>query len=384
MEGEATVTPATAAEIASSSVDEDDDAILAELDEQFGKKDEPKEKPKADKPKEAPKKPAPKDDDSDDEDEDEDGEDEKPKSKPKAKPEEDDSDDDDDQDDDKEEGSGKKMPKLHPKTPAEVTKFFQEKWRTWRQVADARDTEHKEAVATFEQEKADFRTWIEKKVSPALQPALRVMKAMEACRKGTDWSLLRTVIEEGTGESLDVGIKKLVQGTKLSASEKRMAEKLAALEAKLAEKDQEQTQAATQAQRAEAETKYLAQLEEELEGHEVTKLKGFAKRVLKVQRKSWDPKLKAFKLGPEEAANKVLRIERKRLAELKALEEGEPEKPKPKDEKESARVFSLDRSGSREGGIPDEDESDEDILRDLDRQFASKRSDERKRAGKRR
>lgn len=380
-EAAATVTPATSAEIASSSVDDDDDAILAELDKEFGAKDNDDEgeskpaKPKDKEPASKPKKPEPKDDD-----EDEDDEPEKPAKKPAKK---DESNDEDDEDEDDDDPKDRKRPRLDPKTPADVKKFFNEKWREYRLETESRDKAHRADVATLAQERADFQTWIKDTVAPKLQPAIRVMKAMDAFAKG-DVGALREVIEAGTGQPLDKGTKMLVQGTKTSAAEQRLNAKIADLEKKLETKESQETEQQTAARREAAVTKHLENLTEELEGHPVTKLKGFEKKVFAVQRKSYDPKLKAFKLSPEEAANKVVRIEKRRLAELRALDEDEPTKPaatKPK--AEGARVFALNRGDSSESGALPDDESDEDILKDLDRQFARKRREEAKAKGKR-
>jgi hypothetical protein len=381
-----------------------DDELLAQLDEEFETKRENEDKAKP-KGKDKPEgKPRPKDkgadrgkqEKDDDEDDDEDDQDE-PAPKGKGKQERErkgrqERDERDDPEGEAEEGE-EREPRLHPKTPDDVKKLFGHKWKAYRETVNKHSAEHKAAMQAVTDEKANFHRWVKEDLSPRLQPAVKILKMIEAYKAG-DYATYAEILKESTGESLDISTKKLLHGTKESPDSKRLRAELAERDKRLAELErrleeqgkakQGEQQRQTQEQ---AVARYCEQIRDELDDHPVTKLKGFERKVLAVQKKSYDPTLKAFRVSIEQAADKVVRIERRRLEELKALEEDEPApKVRERQERESttSRVFSLNRAESREGGAVDEDESDEEILADLDRQLKRSRREERKKGkGKR-
>lgn len=207
---------------------------------------------------------------------------------------------------------------------------------------------------------------------PLVEKAITVIRALGDLENG-DYTKLADVISKATGVDPDEAMKRFVRGVKVSpegkaaraaaeeanrraaAAEQRMQE----LERRLTERDTAQTEAQKRAEReqqvAQARADYLESIESELEGHPVLKLKDGSKRVMRYIIRTADKKLRAPKYSFTQAADRILRAERARINESRAVldadgEEVEASKPA---REPMSRVVHIPRSARAEAGVAD-------------------------------
>lgn len=199
--------------------------------------------------------------------------------------------------------------------------------------------------------------------SGRVDQAIEVMKALRELEDG-DFTTLGRIVEKATGKSSEEAMKLFVRGVKASpegraarAAAEQAQARTQALEQQLAQLkqslEQERTQNLTKAQQAEqrqqAERKradYLEHINTELEGHEVLLLPNGSKRVLQLLMKTRHPTLKSPTLTFDQAADRIVNYERRRLAESRSALE--PEAPAGRE-----RVRTVPRTESADTGVSD-------------------------------
>lgn len=179
---------------------------------------------------------------------------------------------------------------------------------------------------------ANAAAWVEK-----LRPAFRIHKRLENIRTTQDFTDLGAWMGEALELPPDEALKRFTRGfrgtpesaqaraAKAAAEEAKRAsdERIAALEKRLAERDSKVEQETKLAKREAARAEYLEQLETDLAEHPITKVRNGFKRVLDLVIKTADKKLKAATLTPEQAADRIVAAERRRVKAHLALVEGE-------------------------------------------------------------
>lgn len=209
----------------------------------------------------------------------------------------------------------------------------------------------------------------EKLTVPLVEKAIRVIGALRDLEAG-DFTKLAHVISTATEVDPDEAMKRFVRGVKVSpegkaaraaaeAAERRAAQaeqQIRDLERRLSERDTAQTEAQKQAERerqvAQARADYLESIESELEGHPVLKLKDGSKRVMRYVIRTADKKLKAATLTFTQAADRIVRAERARVAQAQAALVGDDDDPAPAPVAASRGVH-IPRSARAESGTAD-------------------------------
>ncbi len=199
---------------------------------------------------------------------------------------------------------------------------------------------------------------------PMVERAVHVLRALRSIEDG-DYTQLAEVISRAAGVDHDEAMKRFVRGVKVSPEGKAarqaaeqaqreaqaLKERLAAMERQLQERDSQQTEAQKKAERerqvAEHRQNYLDQIETDLEGHPVLKLPRGRERVLAYLIRTADPKLRAPTLSFEQAANRIVAAEKRRLQEARALEDDEP----PATREQPRRLTDVSRSETVESGL---------------------------------
>jgi hypothetical protein len=199
---------------------------------------------------------------------------------------------------------------------------------------------------------------------PMVERAVSVMKALRSIEDG-DYTQLAEVVSRAAGVDHDEAMKRFVRGVKVSPEGKAarqaaeqaqreaqaLKERLAAMERQLQERDSQQTEAQKKAERekqvAEHRQSYLEQIETDLEGHPVLKLPRGRERVLAYLIRTADPKLRAPTLSFEQAANRIVAAEKRRLQEARALEDDAP----PAIREQPRRLTDVSRSETVESGL---------------------------------
>ncbi len=165
---------------------------------------------------------------------------------------------------------------------------------------------------------------------PMVERTISVMRALRSLEDG-DFTQLAEVVAKASGVDHDEAMKRFVRGVKVSPEGKAarqaaeqaqrdnatLRDRLQALERQLSEKETTQTEAqkkAEQQQRADSvRGQWLDDIESELGDHPVLQLPRGKERVLAYLIKTAHPTLKTPRFSKEEAANRVVASERKRL-----------------------------------------------------------------------
>lgn len=202
---------------------------------------------------------------------------------------------------------------------------------------------------------------------PFVERAVHVMKALQSL-EGGDFTQLAEVVARASGVDHDEAMKRFVRGVKVSpegkaaraAAEEARREaaetraQLVALQKQLQERDTTQTQAQTKAEqqrKAEAHrAQYLDDMTAELDGHPVLQLPNGAKRVLAYLIRTATPN-KTARYSFEEAANRVVAHEKKRLEGARFLVDGDP----PPARSEPRQIRSVGRTEIADAGVRSHD-----------------------------
>jgi hypothetical protein len=198
---------------------------------------------------------------------------------------------------------------------------------------------------------------------PFVEQAVRVMKAIKAI-EGGDFTQLAEAISLASGVDHDEAMKRFVRGVKVSPEGKASREaaaraeaRAAAAEARIQEMERrlseekttqtaEQTKA-EQARKAEAHrAQYLEDMTAELDGHPVLQLPNGAKRVLAYLIRTATPN-KSARYSFEEAANRVVAHEKKRVESARFLVEGDP----PPARSEPRQIRSVSRTETADASV---------------------------------
>jgi len=205
---------------------------------------------------------------------------------------------------------------------------------------------------------------------PMVERAVHVMQALRSVEDG-DFTQLAEVVSRATGKSHDEAMKLFVRGVKISPegraarNEAEQARREAAaareqvetlrreLAAKAEAEKTQQTEAEKQQAVEQRRAEYLEEIESELDGHPVLKLPRGKERVLAYLIKTADKTLKAPKYTFEQAADRIVAHEKRRLQQVKFLDGGDDE-PEPEAKPTPIRGRVVPRSESRSGGVADE------------------------------
>jgi hypothetical protein len=207
---------------------------------------------------------------------------------------------------------------------------------------------------------------------PMVERAVHVMRALKSLEDG-DYTQLAEVVSRAAGVDHDEAMKRFIQGTKISPEGKRSraaaaeaqreaAEtraQLAALRQQLSDKDTAQTAAQKKQdhdrQVQENRAAYLDNIEAELDGHAVLALPRGKERVLAYLIKTAHPTLKTPRFSFDEAANRVVAHERKRVQGARHLLDDNPDDAP--DEREhdapraTRRLTDVSRSETVDAGV---------------------------------
>ena len=204
---------------------------------------------------------------------------------------------------------------------------------------------------------------------PLVEKTIAVARALVDLENG-DYTKLAEVVSKASGVDPDEAMKRFVKGVRISPegraaraaaeeANRRAAQaeaRMQELERRLSERDTAQTEAQKKAEReqqvAQARADYLESIESELDGHPVLKLKDGSKRVMRYIIRTADKKLRAPKFSFTQAADRIVRAERERVAAARAALDGDAEEveaPKPA----ASRVVHIPRSARAEPGTPD-------------------------------
>lgn len=269
-----------------------------------------------------------------------------------------------------ESGDAKKIAKALGK-PESFLEVSDAKWMAFREQQNAVRQRDKQLT----QREHDFNT----RIAEARQEFGAAIKAAKAYRDG-DLTAFVTLVTELTGESYDDAQRKVIQGEiAVDPAVRKLREELAAERAQRL-KDREELAAAKKTEEQQAQyARAVEHVTKELEGHRVSKIKGFQREVLNRVRESWDPAEKAYTLSFAEAADAMVA---ERDAEAEALGYHRPALPSappaahppaapatpsvpPRARAADARPADLDRWADPKAPDMDDDEIIESIKQDI-------------------
>lgn len=175
--------------------------------------------------------------------------------------------------------------------------------------------------------------------------AVDVLRALKELEAGDYTGLGKLVAKASRVEDPNEAMQRFVRGVKVSpegraarqaaeAAEKRALEterRLQQLQQQLEQerngKSEAQKKAEQEQRRQQARTRWLSDIAEELGDHPAMKLPKGQERVLRYLIKTRDPVLKTPRYTVEQAADRIVAHEKKRLADLRFLEGGSSETP---------------------------------------------------------
>lgn len=223
--------------------------------------------------------------------------------------------------------------------------------------------------AIFVMRKLEDAKLADKITVPMVEKALHVMQALKSIEDG-DFTQLAEVVSRAAGVDHDEAMKRFVRGTKVSpegkaarqaaeAAQREAAEtkaQLAELQRRLQERESTQTEAQKRAeqQKAQAENRarWLDDIQSDLDGHPVLQLRRGAERVLSYLIRTANKQTKTPRYSFEEAADRIVRAEKERLASSRhLLDEGDS----PPARTEPRRLSSVSRSETRDAGVRNPD-----------------------------
>jgi hypothetical protein len=232
------------------------------------------------------------------------------------------------------------------------------------------------------QQQEQFQTQLRGAVE-RLTPYEQYYDAEQAFKRTGDTGLIRKIVAGLLGApNYSEANKRLLHDDKHSPAEMRMQQQLEQLQRQIAERDQATQQQQQQRTVAEQRTADLAHIRKNLEGQEVAKIPRFEERVYRVLEKHFDPRA-GLQITLEDAAARVVRGERRRLERspfYQAPENAANAKAPPKGQGAPATGSRapLRRDSQNNGARPTGDETDEEIVADLQAQIARQRLAERK------
>ena len=207
---------------------------------------------------------------------------------------------------------------------------------------------------------------------PLVEKAVGVIRALKRLEDG-DYEGLAEVVSRATGVDADEAMKRFVRGVKVSPESRAaraqaeqaqrdnqaLKERLALLERQLQEGTNAQTEAQKKQERERAQSenrsRWIDDITSELDGHAALKLPRGAERVLAYLIRTANPQTKSPRYSFEEAANRIVAAEKKRVQEARhLLDEGEPPPAPPGN---TRRLSSVSRAETADTGIrnPDPD-----------------------------
>jgi hypothetical protein len=202
---------------------------------------------------------------------------------------------------------------------------------------------------------------------PMVQRSIEVMRCLRDLEDG-DFTSLGELVSKASGKGVDEALKLFVRGTKVTpegkaaralakAAEERAAQaeqRIADLERKLTEKEQVTTQAEAERAARARHSAFVEEITADLDDHPVLKLKNGAERVARYLIRTADKVLKTPRYSYEEAADRVVAAEKKRVAEARFLIDGEGDgAPEPR-AAGGGGGSNVPRRETREGGLRSE------------------------------
>lgn len=202
---------------------------------------------------------------------------------------------------------------------------------------------------------------------PLVEKAITVIRALKGLEDG-DYTGLADVISKASGVDPDEAMKRFVRGVKVSPegraaraqaeqAQREAAEtraQLVALQRQLQERDTSQTEAqkklAHETAVAENRARYIEDIQSELDGHPALKLPRGAERVLAYLIRTANPQSKSPRYSFEEAANRIVVAEKKRLQDARHLLDDGEDPPAPA----ARRLSSVARTETADVGVRNE------------------------------
>jgi hypothetical protein len=204
---------------------------------------------------------------------------------------------------------------------------------------------------------------------PMVERAVHVMRALKSLEDG-DYTQLAEVVSRAAGVDHDEAMKRFVRGVKVSPegraarvaaaeAERRATEterQLAVLRQQLSDKDTASSAAQKKQEHdrqvQESRAVYLDNIESELDGHAVLDLPRGKERVLAYLIKTAHPTLKTPRFSFEEAANRVVAHERKRVQGARhLLDDVDSDEPAPARSSGTRRLTDVSRSETVDAGV---------------------------------
>ena len=204
---------------------------------------------------------------------------------------------------------------------------------------------------------------------PMVERAISVMRALKSLEDG-DFTQLAEVVAKASGVDHDEAMRRFVKGVKVTPEGKAARQaaedarreaaetraQLQALQRQLEDKQTTETEAQKKQRLAEQQTQareqWLDDIETELEGHPVLSLTKGKERVLEYLIKTRHPTLKTPRFTKEQAADRVVAHEKRRLEGSRhLLDDGEapPARSAPR------RIESVSRSSTADTGVRSQD-----------------------------
>jgi hypothetical protein len=249
-------------------------------------------------------------------------------------------------------------------------------WTQWRKANAREDAKRAEANRALAAERAQAiaeingqRQQIHQTIE-ALRPYEKYYVAEQAFQKDGDPSHLVEIIQGVAKMSYDEAQKIILTKTRRSPAERAMAARLAELEAKVREKDEER---AANEQRQTAEQQYaadLAYIRQNVTG-DVAKIPRFAERIYRILDQTKGPL--GLTLTVEQAAERVRRAELKRV-ENHPFVKKKPKPGVPAPVRDAARTLAsraarsapaLRRNSQNNGASTAKEQSTDDIVADI-------------------
>lgn len=354
---------------ASAAAEESDDAIIADLvAQQRRDRDQAAEPDEAESPSAATK-PAPKDEGKDEADEEPDEEDLE----------------EGEEEGDEAGGHSKSLAEARAALEAgdirkacklafgKVPEFFEvnaKKWEAFRYAQRAERKKMAESQSAFAKERESFQSQVQQVVQQ-LQPAAAIIQAQQAYQRDRDPLLLVKLVEQIAGAPFNEVSKSIIQGQKLNPAQSRLERQVEELQRQLQERQKQDSEAQRQAAIEQGKQNDLAIIRTTLKNSPVSELPNFADRVYKVLLNTRAPDGR-LTLDVEGAARVVMRAERKRVKEspfYKKLATKAAPAAAPSAAKKPAATATPLRRDSQNNGAPIGEETDDDIIRDIQSQM---------------
>lgn len=263
----------------------------------------------------------------------------------------------------------KRNPEFFQVNEAKFT-ALRERERLDRLKSSQREREHVGKVQQFQSE-------VQQTIA-RLTPYEQLYQVQHAFQQSGDTTLLVRLIEGLTGLSYDDAQKAILHKQRRSPGERALQERLNQLERQLTEKEQHAQRQSQQQTLEQQRQSDIAHIRNVLASDPVAKIPKFDERIYRILEKHYDPRLGGLTITVEEAARRLERAERKRLESSPFYKPTNIEtKPEPKALPQATPTSTFRRDSQNNGSLP-ENETDDDIIKDIAGQIARSKFQQRR------